>query len=296
MVPMSYYWQLIDWLDQRDYQTTISLTTNLWAFYKNPEKWAPLLKNKRVGVATSFNYGETRRVTEEQNYTEELFWEVSNLFLENIGYRPDFISVITEENEDTAIDNVRLAQRMGVECKLNYAMASGIQGKPYQLSKIYEKYVEIYDLGLWPWEFNTKQMMVRLKGISNICPQNRNCDNGIRALNPGGDYYSCGAMSDDRIYPIDFYREMKGEFITPLKTAPELFSMKAECLTCPMFEICNGCKKTIKDTKGSGTVEKHCKLMKQLAPRIILINNEHNTPIELHSRKYNDNREHFFKI
>lgn len=272
MVPPDYYWQIIHWLDQHNRNTSISFTSNLWAFYKNPNKWAELFQHPRVGVTTSFNYGETRRVTQEQNYTEDLFWSVSDMFIKHVGYRPDFISVVTEENENTAIDNVRLAKRMGVECKLNYAMASGVQSQPYQLSKIYKTYVEIYDLGLWSWEFNTKQMMNRLNGVSTCCPQNRKCDQGIRAMNPMGDYYSCGAMGDDKIYPIDFAKEMKGPKILPLHHAPELLSMKEECLTCPMFEICNGCKKTIKDQKQHGMVEQHCTLMKQLAPRIIEIN------------------------
>lgn len=275
MVPPDYYWQIIDWLDTRGRSTSISLTTNLWAFYKNPNKWSALFNNSRVGVATSFNYGETRRVSVEQNYTEDLFWAVSDKFLEHVGYRPDFISVITDENEDTAIDNVRLAQRMNVECKLNYAMASGIQSRPYQLSKIYRTYVDIYEQDLWPWEFNTKQMMNRLNKVSTCCPQNRRCDRGIRAMNPQGDYYSCGAMGDDRIYPIDFVKEMSGPLVTPLENAPELLSMKEECLTCDMFEICNGCKKTIIDQKNHGMVEQHCSLMKQLAPRIIDINQQH---------------------
>lgn len=274
MVPPDYYWQIIDWLDQHNRTTSISFTSNLWAFYKNPDKWSELFNHARVGVTTSFNYGETRRVTAEQNYTEELFWSVSDLFLKRVGYRPDFISVITEENEDTAIDNVLLAKTMNVECKLNYAMASGIQGRPYQLSKIYKTYVEIYNKGLWPWEFNTKQMMNRLNGVSTCCPQNRKCDSGIRAMNPMGDYYSCGAMGDDRIYPIDFVKEMSGTMIMPLVRAPELLSMKEECLTCPMFDICNGCKKTIRDQKQHGMIEQHCSLMKQLAPRIIEINQE----------------------
>lgn len=274
MVPIDYYWSIIEWLDEHQYPTTISFTTNLWAFYKNPDKWAELFRHPRMGITTSFNYGETRRVTEEQNYTEDLFWLVSDLFLEHIGYRPDFISVITEENEATAIDNVKLAKRMNVECKLNYAMASGIQSRPYQLSKIYKTYVDIYNQGLWPWEFNTKQMMNRLNNAATCCPQNRKCDEGIRALNPSGDYYSCGAMGDDRIYPISFQREMKGEFVTPLRNSPELLCHKEECLTCPMFEICNGCKKTILDQKNHSMVEEHCALMKQIAPRIIEINRE----------------------
>jgi radical SAM protein with 4Fe4S-binding SPASM domain len=273
MVRPEYYWEIIKYLDSHNLPATLSLTTNLWAFYKKPEMWEELFHNERVGVATSFNYGNTRRVTDSLVYTEDLFWKVSDVFLERMGHRPGFISVITEENEDSAIDNVILAKKMDVECKLNYAMASGIQSKPYQLSKIYRTYVEIYNRDLWPWEYNTKQMMHRLNGKANSCPQSRNCDDHIRALQPSGDYYSCGSMGDDRKYPINFFKEViLGEFKRPLQTAPELNHLKEECLGCPMFQICNGCRKTVMDMKAHNMVEPHCKLMKQIAPEIIAIN------------------------
>ena len=83
-------------------------------------------------------------------------------------------------------------------------MASGDQKNPYLLSKIYEIYVEIYRQGLASWEFNTKQMMTRLSKGNTSCPQSRGCDEGIRALNPGGDYYSCGSFGDDQYQSINF--------------------------------------------------------------------------------------------
>jgi len=49
--------------------------------------------------------------------------------------------------------------------------------------------------------------------------------------------------------------------------------LKNACYTCPMFEICNGCKKTIKDLKQHNMVEDHCKHMKTLALDIIKANN-----------------------
>lgn len=275
MVKPEYYWKIIDFLDEHHLPATLSFTTNLWAFYKKPSMWVDLFKHERVGVATSFNYGDTRKITETRVFTEDIFWKVSDKFLKLVGYRPDFISVITDENEDTAIDNVRLAKRMDVECKLNYAMSSGVQGQPYQLSKIYEIYTQIYDLGLWQWEYNTKQMMQRLYGKANSCPQSRSCDEGIRCLQPSGDYYSCGSFGDDRQHPIDFKQEVvDGGFITPLQTNADLASLKAECYTCPMFKICNGCRKTISDMKKADIVESHCSLMKSIAPKIIDINNE----------------------
>jgi hypothetical protein len=39
-----------------------------------------------------------------------------------------------------------------------------------------------------------------------------------------------------------------------------------------MFDICNGCKKTIKDLKDHDMVETHCKKMKTLAIDIIEAN------------------------
>ena len=294
VIDPSYYWKIIEYLDKHELIASISLTTNLWPFYKNPKKWAPLFKNKRIGVNTSFNYGEGRLKGDFSLFTEEDFWKCSDTMLEYVGYRPDFISVITDENEQFAIKNVELAQKMsdykepkgtlhdlqaedkiGVECKLNYAMASGEQKNPYLLSKIYEIYVEVYKRGLAPWEFNTKQMMKRLSTGATTCPQSRNCDEGIRAFNPGGNYYSCGSFADDQDQSINFNQEMDGKFFTPLQDNIELLSLKDECFSCPMFSICNGCRKTIKDLKEADVVETHCVRMKKLASEIIEINVRH---------------------
>lgn len=280
MMSPDYYWKIIHWLDEHDYNTTISFTSNLWPFYKNPDKWVNLFNNKRLGITTSFQYGGGRLKGDLTEFSEDDFWKVSDCMLEHVGYRPDFISVITEENEKHAIKNVELAKQMNVECKLNYALSSGPpvkfknivmgqQGRPYLLSDIYEIYVKIYKMDLWPWEYNTKQMMKRLSGDSTSCPQNRKCDEAIRTLQPSGDYYSCGAFGDDRSHSINFEEEMKGEKIFILQQDMSLLSLKQSCFTCPMFKICNGCKKTIKDLKEYNMVESHCIKMKKLAPDII---------------------------
>jgi radical SAM protein with 4Fe4S-binding SPASM domain len=283
MMSPEYYQVILDHLDENDYRASVSFTTNLYPFYKNPTKWMNIFSHKRVGVTTSFQYGGGRLKGDLTEYTEEDFWEVSNKFLIYFGYRPDFISVITKENEHDAIKNVELAKKMNVVCKLNYAMSSGPpvmfkgirmgqEGNPYLLADIYEIYIEIWKRGLAPWEFNTTQMMKRLKGYATCCPQNRECDGGIRTLQPSGDYYSCGAFGDDRQYPIDFQAEMSGATIRPLKHEFELQTMTDNCYGCPMFEICNGCKKTIKDHKDYGLTEVHCTKMKGLAGEIIKSN------------------------
>jgi len=283
MMSPDYYWKLIEHLDKIKSHATISITSNLWPFYKNPNKWKDLFNHNRVGVTTSFQYGGGRLKGDLTEFSESDFWKVSDCMLEHVGYRPDFITVITDENEHLAIKNVELAKEMNVECKLNYAFSSGPpvkfkniimgqEGKPYMLADIYEIYIDIWKKGLAPWEFNTKQMMKRLSTGSTTCPQNRSCDGGIRTLQPSGDYYSCGAFGDDRIYSINFEEEMKGTKVFPLRFQPELLSLKNSCMTCPMFDICNGCRKTIKDLRDYSMVEKHCKKMKTLAKNILEIN------------------------
>jgi sulfatase maturation enzyme AslB (radical SAM superfamily) len=284
MMPPSYYWSLIDILDRHNCPATIAFTTNLWAFYKKPELWVDLFRHPRVGVATSFQYGDKRLKGDLKPFTEAEFWACSDLMLELVGYRPTFIAVIDKDNEDSVLDTVLLAARMGVEVKLNHALASGPevdykgvvmgnQNKFFTQADIYRHYLAIYDAGLEEHEYNTKQMTRRLRNGATTCPLARNCDQHIRALQPGGgNYFSCGAFGDDNEYPIDFQREMSGEFFTPLESQPELFSMKDACAACPMFAICNGCKKTIADTKRLGLTEHHCRTMKSLAPRIIEAN------------------------
>ena len=85
--------------------------------------------------------------------------------------------------------------------------------------------------------------------------------------------YSCGAFADDQDRPIDFEDEIfNGNLATPLRHDPELHALKTECYTCPMFKLCNGCRKTIKDLKEADAVETHCKTMKSIAPQIIELN------------------------
>lgn len=283
MMPVKYYWDIIEILDRLGCDASISFTSNLWGFYKKPSMWTELFKHERVGVTTSFQYGDKRLKGDGTPLTEDEFVAISDMFLEHVGYRPEFIAVIDKSNVDSVLDTVRLAKRLGVDAKVNYAVASGpvvnnrgvLMGNHdtmYTQADIYEQYLKIYDAGLMQWEHNTRQMVKRLRHGSTTCPLARNCDEGIRALQPGRNYFSCGSFGDDMEYPIDLDKEMAGEFFTPLKDKEELHSMKESCNICPMFSICNGCKKTIADTKRLGLVEHHCKKMKSLAPRIIELN------------------------
>lgn len=276
LVPVDYYWKLIKFLEDNDYSANLSFTTNLWRFWlewkneKVEKKWTKLFLHKRVNVTTSFQYGTERQISPGVVFDEEIFLKISNLFLDKVGYRPSFISVITKNTLSTAINNVRLAKSIGVDCKLNYANMSGECEEPLMLSSIYKVYLDIVEEGLFEHEWNTRQMLNRLeKTKQTMCPLNRDCDEGIRVLHPDGKYFSCGSFADDLEYEIDFKKEMASDVIsTPLQDDMGLNSLKDECYSCKMFQICNGCKKHIKDLKKSDIVEEHCTQMKLIADSI----------------------------
>lgn len=271
----SWYWEIINYIVERGLNTTLSFTSNLWVFYKNPQPWISLFKHELVSVGTSFNYGETRLINETTVLTEDIFVDMVSHFKTHIGYTPDFISVINEFNDtpELMLQNVLLAKRLGVVCKLNYAMCSGAQTSPYMLAKIYQFYLKLYRLELQEYEYNTQQFINSIGGSqATTCPLSRTCDEGIRCLQPDGDYYSCGSFADDKLYPIDFNDEViGGGFITPLQSDENLFHLKDECLSCPMFNICNGCKKTIYDMKEQGVhfIQEHCSIMKNVYAEFI---------------------------
>ncbi len=293
MMPVKYYWDIIAHLEENKYPARISITTNLWKFWLEwendlPDKsWTKLFRHPRVHVGTSFQYGEGRQIRPGRVFTEEDFVKISTLMLEKVGYRPSFIAVIEKNNLHNAIDNVRLAKHLGVDCKLNYVNMSGECAEPLPLSYIYKVYVQIWKEGLADHEYNTRQMANRLvQTNTTTCPLHRKCDEGIRLLHPDGKYYSCGAFGDDREYEIDFEAEIKEKkFFTPLQDAIELDALKMECYSCPMFQICNGCRKHVKDIKTREMVEEHCQNMKAIADDIIAINQD-GPSIEIRNDKY----------
>lgn len=259
MMKPDYYWQIIEYLDSHDMDTTISFTTNLYPFYINPKKWSKLFNHPRMGVCTSFQYGNGRLKGDRTVFTEEDFWYCSDAMLEHAGYRPEFISVVVDGEQDLAIKNVELAKRMGVECKLNYAMASGVQEKPLLLADIYRIYIDIYNQGLAEWEYNTKDIIKSMRHEATTCPRNRSCEDGIRCIQPDKKEYTCGSFADDKEYPIgESFRE-----------DPELLSMNDWCFTCPLFTLCNGCAKTIKDHKRFNMQGEHCFRMKEMEVELL---------------------------
>ena len=270
----NYYHDILDYIKRNNLKTELRLITNLWDWYKNPDKWHSIFKLKHVHVGTSFNLGSTRRITKNQVLTKDIFIDIMRKFYSYYKYYPNFIAVINQSNYKEALDTVKVAKEIGSVCSLNYAVSSGRESICFPIGYMYNIYLDIYEQGLSKFEYNTQQMLKKLRGDdATTCPLNRKCDEGIRNLQPqsnsGYEYGSCGAFGDDQEYGIDFEKEMKGEFFKPLQSAKELSYQKEECLTCPNFSICNGCYKTVRDLKKHNLVEASCREMKKFRQRAI---------------------------
>ena len=274
MMTPEYYFDLLEHIKRNNYVANLSLTTNLWAFYKNPEKWSPLLNHPRVEIGTSFQYGGGRQISPGVEYTEDIFISVLELFNKYVPNKElCFLAVISNENEHLALNHVHLAKHLGIQCRLVYENMSGLSGKPYPLSKMYQIYLEIWKLGLAEYEQTALSISEKIYGLESACPLSRNCDHWMRSLNPDGRYFSCGPLNDDLDIKneIDFKSEViKGEeFYLPLQSRQELQFLKEECITCKMFQVCNGCRKHIKDLKETNMVEEHCHHMKGIIDELI---------------------------
>lgn len=268
MMSPEYYKKILEFIEQQNKQTTLSFTTNLWDFYKNPDKWTPIFKHPLVGVTTSFQYGTERKLKDGTIFTEELFCKVIALFKKHVGYTPMFISVLTENNEDYVIKTVKLAQKLNTICKINPAVKSGRTLKCYPLWKAYKVYLNIIKEGLEKYEFNSNILKDVLNGRRTVCPFSRNCWKTIRAISPNGILHSCGSYNDDYLYNLAtgkktyaLYKYNEKELLLDHK------SLKTECFSCDLFILCNGCFKQMDDIIEDNQIENHCLHMKKMLPQ-----------------------------
>lgn len=227
----------------------ISFTSNLKLFYNNPEYWTPLLSNPRIGVITSFQYGSGRQ-DETSIFTEDKFIKIINLFNEYIGYKPNFIAVINEDNEDKALEHVYLAKKLGIQCKLNGVLPMGLSKSYYPRYKMMKIWLKIIELGLENYELNCYERKLGKCNFNTLF----NCDKNIRA---------CYVDNENNLHKC-FCEDLLADGIELENSNYEMISNK--CYTCELCRLCNGCLKTKLSIKNDIN---HCEEMLKLKDKII---------------------------
>lgn len=268
-VSPNWYYSLIDWLEKNNRKDiSISFTTNLWDFYKHPEKWEDLFKN-HISVCTSFQYGKGRKLASGEVFTEDMFVKIFNMFEERIGYKLKFIAVQNSGNTAYTLKTVELAKRLGTTCRINPALRSGRTTTPYPFQLMMISWLKIIEAGLGDYEDNCMLLKKLWNGGQVACPFSMNCqdpETGVKCMSPDGTVHTCPAIADDILVGVDeAYNEDSVKKI-PFKDS----LLKSECPLCRNYLICNSCKKRIQDIHEMGDIwlEEHCRVMKMLIPRM----------------------------
>lgn len=242
MNPRSYFEDLISIMDSIGNPYTLSLTSNLVLWYENPEKWDWLLTKDNVGIDTSFQYGSGRH--DQQIYTEERFKEVFYKFSNRYNKKPDFIYVVSSENEQYAIKSVELAKELGIWAKLNCQIPVGKATNYYPRYKLLNIYLQLIKLGLDKYESN---LVNREK---HFCPF-------------AATYKTC--ILNKAVYVNSKEELIEGTCEESLSSNGKLIAKKGslftKCYGCKLFNVCNGCSVNRECTEP--IKEEHCKWMKE---------------------------------
>ena len=234
MVSPKYYEELLSIT-----KCQISLTTNLKDFYLNPDKWVDLFKNPRIAICTSFQYGTGRLWDKNTPYTEDQFKKVMFLFKEKVGYMPNFISVITKENEDRALDHLYLAKELNTQCRLNGVFSFGASNEYYPRYKMVDLWLKIKELNLEQYYIDNNFFS---EGTCNL-NTNLLCTSTIRACWVKQDTTLEYGTCEDLL--IEGYSKIpldKNRPIPKVQDIPYNELINDKCLSCELYRFCNACK------------------------------------------------------
>lgn len=240
-VKPSYYQSIIDLVDAEELQIKrIGFTSNLWDFYKRPEKWLPIFKHPKVQCCTSFQYGNKRQITEARVYTESMFREIYSLYTSLTNKSLSFISVIDQDNDWSVMKTVQLAKELGTVCKINALFPAGRVGHSfYPADKMLSHYRNIICSGLSEYENNSYYILHTLlkDNQSNDCPWVKQCNRGIRCITPDGSISTC-SIENSWLEPAPLNKNSERD----ITLRNDLFCIKEDCLLCSCYFWCNSCK------------------------------------------------------
>lgn len=237
MLDPEYYFEILETLGPGK---EIALTTNLKAFYENPDKWTPLFKHPDVTICTSFQYGTGRLWDKNTPYTKDMFRKVMTLFKEKVGIMPQFIAVITNENYNQALDHLKLAKELNTACRLNRVLpVGGAVNEVLPYAKMIDLYYEVKNSDLINYyaDLDSNQF-----GSCNI-NTNLLCENTIRTawLKEDGEveYGRCEDLLPSGMTKRDVNEPTLSQL--PASLDPSTF-INEKCISCELCRLCNACE------------------------------------------------------
>lgn len=244
---------IADYVIDNALDTELTLTTNLWGWYKNPEKWDSVLR--KYSICTSFQYGNKRKLLDGTVYDEALFVDVIENFKKTFNKNPSFISVIDSDNASYAINHCQLAKQLSTTCSLQRTRASGRSVHSFPYSHIIKIYEEIITSGLFNYELNSRQLY---RIMTNDVKEQyctfgiHNCANKMLYFDNKGLKQTCMSM------------------FHPLTIPSKRLLISPKCVLCDCVDLCNTCVATKSQLSmaTNSVLDKHCNIMKSSFKKI----------------------------
>lgn len=265
-----YYYDILNWCrSELNRIVPISMTTNLIDFYRNPEKWIGLFREKEIGIGTSFQYGNKRGYIENGKfivYDEKMFRDVISLFFSLIGYKPSFIYVTDRDNEQYLFDIIELSKELKIGCKINKAIIDGRYKEYYPRYRLFEKYLEIirkYGFEVEDNIYNHLHKYFEDPDFILSCDMNRYCYKDICTITPNGSIVQCSHISYMDEKEIEKYRMDKNPD-NNYRFRKKYYSIKSDCYGCEWDNICNSCAVYIREVRNNNDENQYCSKMRNV--------------------------------
>ena len=265
VVKPSYIRELLHYIDTNTHIRELGLTTNLWDFWKHPEKWIDIFKHPKMIVCTSFQYGSKRKLSDDVVIDEQLFTKIFDKYVKLVGKKINFISVLDYDNEQYVYNTVQFAKKLGVYCRINPAFVSGRCEQGYPFYKAIKHYTNIILDGDGDVVDNCYSLMRVVMHQHNdlSCPYIRNCSNVFRVVSPDNVVLNCSVFGTDANTlnsPNLIWANKTLNEIDVVDNNPHIVC--SSCLTCRCFDICNGCRVNISNIQKED-LSIHCNTIKQ---------------------------------
>ena len=254
----SYINAILQRVKQDNSITELGITTNLWDFWKHPEKWVDILSDEKVSVCTSFQYGNRRKLSDKLILTDDLFEQIYTKFNQLTHKRINFISVLDYDNEQHVFDTIALAKKLNTYCKINPVFKSGRSDHNYPFHRAIRIYTDIIERGLGDVVDNcyTLLRVVGNQHVDRTCPYIRDCSDVFRVVSPDGIITNCS-----------IYGSVVGHNSQPLQEIDVVSCnpcfVCSDCLSCRCFDVCNGCRMKIAQIRRDNDLKTHCAVIKE---------------------------------
>lgn len=254
LMPISFYEDIISYIDKNALGIKLLMTSNLIPFYKNPSKWKDILS--KMDVCTSFQLDDTRCFKDGSVYTLEDFIKVFDLYKKTFDKSLVFLSVISKENVSTINKLIALAKQLNTKVKLLRYIDSFSIENSFQFSAYFSLLIHLIVNQDNKYEISSNQLLKAIHGQADSCPFFA-CKNAFKCIAPNGQVSTCSWYHHSALQK-KYNSKLEADIILDAPIA-----IDAKCCQCECFQFCNSCAVIRREVSALSKEEQktHCNIM-----------------------------------